>query len=883
MRKKWTYVAIVSMMLGVAPVFTGCVDTDEPAGIENLRGAKAELLKAKAELELAKIELVKAQAAHELANANRQQADADYRKAEEEYYRANTEHQKQMWAEKLKEEQARVEAAIMQFQAAQAAAELQMVNSQKAIAIAKASLTEQEYNSLYLYKLAVNTAKGKVDYLNGLEAEAAAELIDAMSSWEDKKDAEEEKLWLQHRLEHAESRRDMAQQAYEDAQKWAVLPEDVKGLQERYDELQQKEDELLIEEKELELEKAEWESQSEAAIAFKDANFAWNQATEKKVKLEAYSYDADLSVLDIPKNMTIKDDEVEDSYKNYYQEPKSPDDSWLIKTSDAGEYIAKLENNIQFFESLKLDKNGEAWNEIRVNQAKDDVKTKEDDFKDESDSWQNAIDGFNDGVTAKPEVLDEAKAVSTALTAYNTAVDKYAEALKAEGTALAAAQKVLDDTEFEDLDATIQAQNDIIKAPGSTNTQVAAATAKRDAAQEYKDAIEAREDAEDVLINGYYDKAGKWVNGAYTEAESKFYEYKTEYNVDDAQWDAVSTAYNNGNSSKKVTAEQIADVIAVTCDQIEKVIEKRSKELFGEAFGSRLVAVTGDELAAEIQEILADYNSDDYYVKPTSNLVYWDLDSSDDYDGYYPVSDLTDVHIKYFLLGGFELYWYDRYSWNYYKITTYDFNTIGALEQAKSNVIRGEAFASGNAAAVDAAVKYLTEVLDKATGEKGVLTLNNAEVKELEAKKDEAEAAKEAAFEATGLAEKIRKNSDAQGSYGALIASVKALIEEILSDALEGSSIDGKIGDLVPDWDALQKALDAQVMMAKHLVEWRQLRVDRLQEALDTFGNEEYDRYQQAKEEYDAIVNELNAANTELTNAVDALNEIIQSILASVQ
>ena len=94
MRKKWTYVAIVSMMLGVAPVFTGCVDTDEPAGIENLRGAKAELLKAKAELELAKIELVKAQAAHELANANRQQADADYRKAEEEYYRAKTEHEK---------------------------------------------------------------------------------------------------------------------------------------------------------------------------------------------------------------------------------------------------------------------------------------------------------------------------------------------------------------------------------------------------------------------------------------------------------------------------------------------------------------------------------------------------------------------------------------------------------------------------------------------------------------------------------------------------------------------------------------------------------------------------------------------------------------------
>lgn len=877
MRKKWTYVAIVSMMLGVAPVFTGCVDTDEPAGIENLRGAKAELLKAKAELELAKIELVKAQAAHELANANRQQADADYRKAEEEYYRANTEHQKQMWAEKLKEEQARVEAAIMQFQAAQAAAELQMVNSQKAIAIAKASLTEQEYNSLYLYKLAVNTAQGKVDYLNGLEAEAAAELIDAMSSWEDKKDAEEEKLWLQHRLEHAESRRDMAQQAYEDAQKWAVLPEDVKGLQERYDELQQKEDELLIEEKELELEKAEWDSQSEAAIAFKDANFAWNQATEKKVKLEAYSYDADLSVLDIPKNMTIKDDEVEDSYKNYYQEPKSPDDSWLIKTSDAGEYIAELEGNIQFFESLKLDKNGEAWNDIRVNQAKADVTTETTNFTNESKSWQNAINGFNDGVTAKPEVLEEAKAVSNALTAYNTAVKNYNAAVTDVAAKLVAAKAAnLTDTELANLESTLEYYKDIKEDDSQTGAAITLATTKYNAAKAYGDALDKQTDAANDL-NGYYDsEAGKYVKGAYELAKEAFDTYQLEYRISDDQWDAVETAYNNGTSSKEVTAEQITKVIAVTCDQIEAVIENRSKELFGEAFGSRLVAVTGDELAAEIQEILAQCSSDSYVV-PTSDYVHWD-----NKDYYIPVSMITEAHIKYFLLGGFDLYEPDYSSMILNRIT-YDFKTIGALEQAKSNVTRGEAFAKGNAAAVDAAVKYLTEVLDKATGEKGVLTLNNAEVKELEAKKDEAEAAKEAAFEATGLAEKIRKNSDAQGSYSALIASVKALIEEILSDALEGSSIDGEIGDLVPDWDALQKALDEQVMMAKHLVEWRQLQVDRLQEALDTFGNEEYDRYQQAKEEYDAIVNELNAANTELTNAVDALNEIIQSILASVQ
>ena len=78
MRKKWTYVAIVSMMLGVAPVFTGCVDTDEPAGLEQLRGAKAELLKAKAQVQLALAEL-------EAANARYRDQETAWMKAKADY------------------------------------------------------------------------------------------------------------------------------------------------------------------------------------------------------------------------------------------------------------------------------------------------------------------------------------------------------------------------------------------------------------------------------------------------------------------------------------------------------------------------------------------------------------------------------------------------------------------------------------------------------------------------------------------------------------------------------------------------------------------------------------------------------------------------------
>ena len=87
MRKKWTYVAIVSMMLGVAPVFTGCVDTDEPAGLENLRGAKAQLLQAQAAVQeanaayrLAEIEYLNAQTAQQQAIAKWYEYQAEWQR-----------------------------------------------------------------------------------------------------------------------------------------------------------------------------------------------------------------------------------------------------------------------------------------------------------------------------------------------------------------------------------------------------------------------------------------------------------------------------------------------------------------------------------------------------------------------------------------------------------------------------------------------------------------------------------------------------------------------------------------------------------------------------------------------------------------------------------
>lgn len=67
--RKWTYLVAALLMGGVSTSLTSCIDNDEPAGITDLRGAKADLLRAKAQVELAEAEYRKAQIAIENAKA----------------------------------------------------------------------------------------------------------------------------------------------------------------------------------------------------------------------------------------------------------------------------------------------------------------------------------------------------------------------------------------------------------------------------------------------------------------------------------------------------------------------------------------------------------------------------------------------------------------------------------------------------------------------------------------------------------------------------------------------------------------------------------------------------------------------------------------------
>ena len=75
MNKKFLSVVLFgALMAGSSVTFTGCIDNDEPAGIENLRGAKAELLRAKVAVEAAEAAYKNAQATEMLAQARRMEA-----------------------------------------------------------------------------------------------------------------------------------------------------------------------------------------------------------------------------------------------------------------------------------------------------------------------------------------------------------------------------------------------------------------------------------------------------------------------------------------------------------------------------------------------------------------------------------------------------------------------------------------------------------------------------------------------------------------------------------------------------------------------------------------------------------------------------------------
>lgn len=190
MNKKYLSVVLFgALMLGAAGTFTGCIDNDEPAGIENLRGAKAELLKAKAAVEYAREAYKRAEAAWMQAKAQEQEllnkgielgnkklelelkvqeakteADIAYWQGELERIKAELEKNKVNW-----------EAELLQSKQNLALVQQAYENCLAAIEAAKLVLSEEELTIL-------TNAQKRVSDLAGKLATAHGDLVDATNA-----------------------------------------------------------------------------------------------------------------------------------------------------------------------------------------------------------------------------------------------------------------------------------------------------------------------------------------------------------------------------------------------------------------------------------------------------------------------------------------------------------------------------------------------------------------------------------------------------------------------------------------------------------------------------------------------------------------------------
>lgn len=170
--RKWTYLVATLLMAGTTATFTGCIDTDEPEGIVDLRGAKSELIKAQAAVKLVEVEWQKAKVAYqelenkskELSNqyqeydnqmhaldvklkeleVERAQAATEREKAEAEAKIAQANRDKAFWENKMAEEAEIFKASLLTYQTATAQAQEAYDNAMKLIEAGKLLLSDGE-------------------------------------------------------------------------------------------------------------------------------------------------------------------------------------------------------------------------------------------------------------------------------------------------------------------------------------------------------------------------------------------------------------------------------------------------------------------------------------------------------------------------------------------------------------------------------------------------------------------------------------------------------------------------------------------------------------------------------------------------------------------
>ena len=418
--KKWTYLVAAGMLLGAAPVFTGCIDNDEPEGITILRGAKAELLKAKAAVEAAKVAQVQAEAAlleaqakyqealavTEAANAKIQEAIAkqeeakaalletqnEQAKQELQAAIAELEHQKEMWEiEKNNALTAAEQAAKMwelSYKQAEVAYEEALVSLEKQ----KTALTQQQLDVLNPYITALKEAKDayaqKVEKVRKAQrkVDEAAELVE---------ETEADKEYWQYNLARDLKLENYKLEGIEAAKTKAVeelaefeeklANKDATPIAQKLDELEAEQQAMLkeIADESVKAAEAKREIYTTDVMAYYDKVDAWYENRKAEIEIPEFTFPEDVKGEALPFAWKdIKDDEY-------------PATSYSL--ANPNEYTWRwqdLNNLLTDFKSWTRDENDDAWSQQRIAEWNKDIEDVEANIETQKKSWQEAVDAY---------------------------------------------------------------------------------------------------------------------------------------------------------------------------------------------------------------------------------------------------------------------------------------------------------------------------------------------------------------------------------------------------------------------------------------------------------------------------------------------------------
>lgn len=465
--KKWTYLAVTGMLLGTVPVFTGCIDNDEPEGITILRQAKSELLKARASVEEANAASILADAALKEAQKAVVAAQARYYEAlaaEQEAKALKAQYEAELRNIKNEEERARLEALISQLEAQQqererqaqlAAAQLELdlmevktelakqqalyEQALKDLALAQNTLTEAQKAHLGEWITAVENAKEAVDKATETYEEKAEALTTAIKELDAAQSDELAKRQLARNVELKQREYDAAVEAYNVAKAAAeadfssieALEAQKKELDNQLEGIEKQLADLKIERTKLETSTVtEAQKVEELKEAYEAIAGVWNEdgtlatpATKEytlpEIKIQ------NRNIMGLPTSINGWGiDETTFKYSDYLQ-------ALANETSESFSQKSTLNYYIKEVNSWTRTPNDDAWTNnaiLTYENALENLNTAIEPIK---ANWLQAVEAFQGKLEMDATQMPGYEEVKEAVDAYNAAVAAFIEAREA--------------------------------------------------------------------------------------------------------------------------------------------------------------------------------------------------------------------------------------------------------------------------------------------------------------------------------------------------------------------------------------------------------------------------------------------------------------------